>query len=539
MRTVRYLKPIQIYRRLWFRLYTPQISFEVGCPVSLQKCSLLQPAQRQKSMTASLTWKFCNREESISKIGWSGNEVSALWRYNQHYFDDLNAEHSEERTHWHVEYISRWISDNASTSKVGWDPYPTSLRIVNWLKWLYTKDFIIDDMLESLVVQTRWLEKRLEWHLLGNHLFTNAKALIFSGILIDCDYSARWLDIGFKILKREISEQILADGAHFELSPMYHALALEDLLDLINVIMPNKSKLSPEQRIQFDEWLILVPSIISWLKNMSHMDGEISFFNDAAFGVAPNNSELWKYAERLGFNVESTNNGAADLKSSGFVRLQHDDAVLIADFAEIGPTYLPGHAHADTLSLEMSLFGQRLFVNSGTSEYGHSKERLRQRGTSAHNTVNIDNLNSSEVWSSFRVGSRAHISNRYVSKHDETNFYAKATHDGYAKSLNGLKHSREIYFTPKFVTVKDYLSYEVLAQVVYHLHPSVQVEQHSPSDGAFVLQNGVKVDWRVSSADTVKLVRSTWHPKFGEIEPNYKLDIKFSTASTALRLSWG
>ena len=34
---------------------------------------------------------------------------------------------------------------------------------------------------------------------------------------------------------RELPEQILADGGHFELSPMYHALVLEDLLDLVNI----------------------------------------------------------------------------------------------------------------------------------------------------------------------------------------------------------------------------------------------------------------------------------------------------------------
>ena len=45
------------------------------------------------------------------------------------------------------------------------------------------------------------------------------------------------------------------------------------------------------------------------------------------------------------------------------------------DVALIGPNYQPGHAHADVLSFELSLFGQRLLVNIGTSEY-----RLTQSG---------------------------------------------------------------------------------------------------------------------------------------------------------------
>ena len=78
-----------------------------------------------------------------------------------------------------------------------------------------------------------------------------------------------------------------------------------------------------------------------------------------------------------------------------------------ADVGEIGPDYRPGHAHADTLCFELSVFGQRLVVNSGTSEYGLGAERLRQRGTAAHSTVQIDGADSSEVWSGFRVARRA------------------------------------------------------------------------------------------------------------------------------------
>ena len=56
----------------------------------------------------------------------------------------------------------------------------------------------------------------------------------------------------------------------------------------------------------------------------------------------------------------------------------------ILDVAEVGPSYQPGHAHADTLSFELSLYGQRVLVNSGTSQYGNDAERYRQRSTGAH-----------------------------------------------------------------------------------------------------------------------------------------------------------
>ncbi len=61
--------------------------------------------------------------------------------------------------------------------------------------------------------------------------------------------------------------------------------------------------------------------------------------------------------------------------------------IALCDCAPVGPDYLPAHAHADTLSFELSLCGRRLLVNSGTSQYGTDGERQRQRGTAAHNSV--------------------------------------------------------------------------------------------------------------------------------------------------------
>ena len=82
---------------------------------------------------------------------------------------------------------------------------------------------------------------------------------------------------------------------------------------------------------------------------------------------------------------------------------------LIFDAAAVGPDYIPGHAHADTLSFELSIGRERVFVNTGTSQYGSNLARHSERRTAAHNTVEVNNADSSEVWSSFRVGNRAKI----------------------------------------------------------------------------------------------------------------------------------
>src|SRR6185295_1096925 len=108
--------------------------------------------------------------------------------------------------------------------------------------------------------------------------------------------------------------------------------------------------------------------------------------------------------------------------------------------ASVGPSYQPGHAHADTLSFELSLHGRRVLVNSGTSEYGTGPERQRQRSTAAHNTVVIDGQDSSEVWGGFRVARRAHCQWLATSRTPAPSI--EAVHDGYLRLPGRNTHRR-------------------------------------------------------------------------------------------------
>ena len=123
--------------------------------------------------------------------------------------------------------------------------------------------------------------------------------------------------------------------------------------------------------------------------------------------------------------------GTIHLEDSGYIRFERQNMIAFLDVAQVGPDYLPAHAHADTLSFEMSLFGQRVFVNSGTSCYGQGEERRQERSTSAHNTVEINGENSSEVWGGFRVGRRAYPTKPEIRENGDRTVIS-ASHDGYA-----------------------------------------------------------------------------------------------------------
>lgn len=454
--TVRHLRAEQIYGRVWHRLHRPRVDASPSPPVAVPERDWVC-CDRAPSMLAPDRFKFLNHEERIQENDWNSPQLPKLWLYNLHYFDDLVAREAASRLAWHRDLIGTWIQQNPAPIGNGWEPYCLSLRIVNWIKWRKaggTMPHAASDrsMLDSLAVQTRYLRGRLERHLLGNHLWANLKALVFAGTFFEGPEARAWREEGLSRLRRELAEQILADGGHFELSPMYHSILLEDVLDLI--------QLSQVYPATFDEadvrsWHAHARAMLEWLEVMTHPDGGIAFFNDATFGIAQPLSTLRAYAAALGVGYEpAPMQPLRVLAASGYVRMQAGDAVLIADVGEVGPSYLPGHAHADTLSFEFSLGARRVLVNAGTSRYDTGPERLWERGTSSRNTVQIDHENSSEVWSSFRVARRAHPFD-VASGQTDSVIWLTAAHDGYRRLPGRPVHRRRWELSAGRLTVTD------------------------------------------------------------------------------------
>jgi uncharacterized heparinase superfamily protein len=475
-----------------------------------------------------------NEEYEIpSKGDWNAPTLDKLWLYNLHYFDDLNAEQALNRSEWHDRLINRWIDENPPGCGYGWEPYPSSLRIVNWIKYALRGGELSAKATASLAVQIRFLCKQLEFHLLGNHLLANAKALVFAGAFFDQDEAKEWMTKGLGILHRELPEQILSDGGHFERSPMYHAIILEDVLDIENIGATYElgSIIDTE----------MTDKMRGWLAAMCHPDGEITFFNDAAFGIAANLTELNEYAERLKHPVQVS--PAADvlrLAESGYIRVQQRWAVLVVDVAPVGPSYLPGHAHADTLSFELSLRSQRLLVNSGTSCYGSGLERQRQRGTAAHNTLILNGQDSSEVWSGFRVARRAQVQSLDIAETAD-GVRIEASHDGYRRLVGRNVHRRSWTLGDESLLIEDEVTGEFdHAEVLFHLHPEVEVTQLDATNGNVSLRMpGHTVVEVFVQGGTVCAELGTWHPRFGISVPNICLIAVLTRSRMRTLITWG
>ena len=538
--TLRHLKPVQFTSRVRFRLSRPSPDLRPAPAVRVAPQAWAAGARRRASLVAPATFLFLGERHSLAEIGWDDPGVAKLWRYNQHYFEDLHGEGAEARAAWHGELIARWIADNPPAVGTGWEPYPSSLRIVNWIKWAWQGNALPPVAAHSLAVQARWLTRRLEWHLLGNHLFVNAKALVFAGLFFEGAEADAWLAAGMRILREQVPEQILADGGQFERSPMYHALALEDMLDLWNALQAHRDALPAPVAAWIDGERARIGAMRAWLQAMTHPDGEIALFNDAAIGVAPSPSELDAYARRLGFAaLQAPTDGLTRLADSGYLRVQHGAMVAILDVGAIGPDYLPGHAHADTLSFELSLFGRRVLVDSGTSQYGAGSERLRQRGTAAHNTLTVDGQDSSEVWGGFRVARRARIVDARVESvggaADGARLLVHGAHDGYRRLHPACVHRRTWRFGEGWLEVEDRLDGPGRAACHWHWAPGIEISAINPSTVRVDDRHAVTID---AGGAAWSVERSTWHPEFGRSEPCWKAVTSPVSGRATMRFTW-
>jgi uncharacterized heparinase superfamily protein len=508
--TLRYLRPVQVLGRLRYRLYRPRPDERAAPPLRMAPNPYPAPVCAPQSMLGPDRFRLLNLDGNCSgPTEWGGCGRSQLWTYNLHYFDDLNAAGASSRRSWHVKLIERWIDENPPGAGVGWDPYPVSRRMVNWIKWSLAGNPLTLKARQSLAVQARWLNRRVESHLQGNHVFANAKALIHAGLYFEGEEAERWLRRGLTLMRTEIGEQVLADGGHFERSPMYHAGFTEDLLDTMGVMQAYG-------RTADAGWSGTVSRLLGWLEAMSHPDGDIAFFNDAAFGVSPGAAHLRDYATRLNVVLApSEPAGLRRLMPSGYVSIDTPPFFLVCDIAPIGPDHLPAHGHADTLSFEMSFKGRRVFVNSGTSEYGLSAERHRQRGTAAHNTLVLDGENSSEVWAGFRVARRARA--RLLEAREElSTFSVVGEHDGYRRLPGRNLHRRSWTLSERELLIEDTVGGRFRsAKCYFHLHPEIRVKRVRGSELQLSDSRGLLLEVRFEGAAAVDDVDSTWHPEFG------------------------
>lgn len=528
LRTLPYLRWEQLVYRPWrvaqFRLYDalpsltarwtatdqvapriPPQTFATFQQVFAQMAHLQAPLTGQTVRWAGLLdgkFTFLNRTHTLPQPDWNRRYESHLWNYQLHYFDFAVrcARHWTEREddrYWQRcrQWISSWLEQARPGRSDGWDAYPTSLRLVNWI-YAYG---LLAEREAGTEFQERWragiyqqldfLSRHLEYHLLANHLLKNIKALVLGGLFFGADPQARaWLALGQDLLWRELIEQVLPDGGHYERTPMYHAQTLGDWLECFAL-------LRAFDRLDGEAGQIAgrLSKMAEFLTALSYADGTLALFNDAANTEETRPQPLLKTAANVcGYVSDKV---TRQFPQTGYFLWSAADETekIIVDGGPPSVAYNTAHAHCDLLSYELRFDAKPFIVDAGVHGYGDDPYREYCRATRAHNTVMFDGSEQSEVWSTFRLARRAELLNAQAKGAAQTWQFQGAYRPYHDRNLT---HERLIERRANGVwVISDTAQYRrprggaagvATAESFIHLHPAVQFVRQVQDDGLVI-----------------------------------------------------
>jgi len=450
-----------------------------------------------------------------------------------------------------ADWIDRCHADAPGAQALAWNSYAIATRLSWWARlcivlgkpfWNACPEFEAA-FLGSLWQQADYLHEHLEWDLRANHLLRDAVGLAAAGRLLDGDLPRRWLRTATGLAVAQAAEQILPDGGHFERSPMYHIQVMDDLLALAHLV---EDRAAAAELVR--HWQAMAEPLV-WMR---HPDGQIPLLNDAALNgtcapaamlaagqclaglvdpqaeddvqpddVAATAGRPCDVAATAGRPCEDLDpaprRGGKFFSATGVAVWHGPRWSVFFDVGPIGPQYQPGHGHADTLSLDASFDGCRLFVDPGTYAYDDDARRRYDRSTASHNTVAIDDADSSEVWGIFRAGRRAApVAADCQFAGDE--MLASAGHTGYDHLPGAPRHYRSVALTQDGrLAVMDRISGEGTHKV--HGGWLLAPEWHAtPRGGGWLISHGrstLLVQITSDARLNLGMRAAKYHPEFG------------------------
>ena len=456
LRTVSYLKPIQICYQIRYRVF----GFK-----RIKSISLYPDFNNIDISVSDLDEdeKYINRFRPIDILSdriillnntvkwekgrWDYPDKTHLWNFNLHYFEygiALIAAYKKTGDGAYFEKLLELYNDwhdNAlkKYNKDAWHPYTISLRLRNLLIIygmldIKEKYIWIDCVKRDIYDQYIYLYINQEKNLLGNHYFENLVTLYICSMFFGDEKRRRKIS---SVFKKEVKEQILPDGMHFERSFMYHNLILEDLLRVYKIA---DASIRRDIKSAMEKMVNCVYSF--------ELEERLPQFNDAASNVAKRKSQLINAAKDI---MKYKPLLISELKYAGYYRYCNNGFTIIVDAGDIAPSYISGHSHCDTLSFELFYRDKPVLVNSGTYNY-QTKHRIFFRSTVSHNTLQAINCEQSEIWGEHRTGKRSEV--------------ISYCYDSERRCVKGL--------------IKDYKGNELTRKIIFDA--GIQIEDHSDVD---------------------------------------------------------
>jgi uncharacterized heparinase superfamily protein len=437
---------------------------------------------------------------------WQHAGAPQLWRFHLHYWDWAWAlAASPDRAAARSVFARLWRSWRSSVTfgrGDAWRPYPAALRAWSWCG-LHAELVAGSDLEASfaaeLATHAGFLRRHLETDVGGNHLIKDLKALAGLAVFFADD---RLLRRVHGQLTRQLAVQVLPDGGHYERAPAYHCQVLADLIDIDGLVRAADGPVAPDLAPAIDR-------MRGWLECVITPDGEVPLLNDgypvgsamlaALRSVAPASGPLAvaapvadrpPVAGRVSVAVAPAG-PLVKLPDTGLIVATAGGWQLLADVGAPCPDELPAHAHADTLSCLVHVDGEPLLVDTGTSTYAPGATRSYERSTAAHNTVEVDGADSTEVWGAFRAARRARV--RGVAAHSEPDGVTiEAAHDGFSRLGGQPIHRRRWWLSADGLRVDDMVtgSGRHAVAVRWHLAPRSTVRPGGALDATVMTPGG-------------------------------------------------
>jgi hypothetical protein len=369
--------------------------------------------------------------------------------------------------------LASWLRANPPLTGGNWSSMlELGFRSVSWLWALHfflpfegeAESPWLVELLLGLDRQLDHVSRHLSVYFSPNtHLLGEALALYVAGrVLPELRSAIRWEAIGRSILLQQSSAQIHRDGGHAELSPHYHRYVLDFyLLALAIARRTHDPAAGPfaEVASRLATFCRAMADKAGRLPTIGDDDGGLLFplcrrpaadvgdslslaaalldRPDLAIGP-PGEEVLWMLGgDRTALPTAEPGGEPQSLlfPDSGYAVLRSAAGHAVFDAGQHG--FLNGgHAHADALSLVLSVYGRPLLIDPGTASYTtDTRVRDRFRSTQMHNTVAIDGRSQSVPSGPFHWQSTA---NAQVGRwRSQAQFdFIEAEHDGYLPMIH-------------------------------------------------------------------------------------------------------
>jgi len=418
--------------------------------------------------------------------------------------------------------LSSWLDANPPLTGINW---ASMLELgFRCISWTWALAFFADlsatdeepwivDLLLALDKQLTHIEHNLSYYFSPNtHLLGEALALyVCSRALPLLRCSPEREDLGRRVLVEEARRQIASDGGHVERSTHYHRYTLDFyLLALIVARITNDPAAAEFERavLRLTEAARLLADDEGMLPQIGDDDGGMLFpmagrpprdirdslaaasvllkRPDLRIGELPEEA-YWLLAHpsfAIGQSLQERrrrNRGrgakSAALRETGYYisRTGRGDHLLI-DGGVHG--YLNGgHAHADALSLTLTVAGVPLLVDPGTGAYTIDQPlRDRLRSSQMHNTLVVDDRSQSMAKGPFSWSTVARSRVRRWKTHKVFDYF-EGVHDGY----HPIEHRRHVLTRrADLMVVADLVTGQGVhtASVHWHVDPRWRIALH-------------------------------------------------------------